>query len=340
MPLFEPVIAERYFKPMLQALEHAPLSLREECVSAAGLTSADSFSPTAAITVARFEAMLEVILRHPKYGAFGFDVGARLNLMDHGPLAPALLRCKTLDERIKLQASYSRIITPVFSLSYQRFADCAELIARPAAPFKPVGLKTVLEIIAVSFQTNLPSHLLDPLRPYHIHMPIDPPAHIARYKALTGVQFHFLKSGMPELRMVFPESMLKIPLRTSNESQPLDEREHLDLLKSQIGRTTLCSEWARLILTEAEACQPTAQELADLLSVSRRTFERALTAEGVNYRDLARQVRHERACKQLTNPELSLSQIAYHLGYSDLAAFSRAFSAMAGANPSQYRKSL
>ncbi len=340
MPLFEPVIAERYFKPMLQALEHAPQSFREECVAAAGLTSADSFSPTAAITVDRFEAMLEVILQRPEYSAFGFDVGARLNVMDHGPLGPALLRCKTLDERIRLQAGYSRIITPVFSLSYQRFSDRAELIARPAAPFKPMGLRTILEIIAISFHSNLPSHLLDPLRPYHIHMPIGLPAHIARYKALTGVQFQFLKTGMPELKMVFPEAMLNIPLRTSSAYAAQDERRHLDLLKSQIGRTARCSEWARLILTEAEACQPTAQELADLLSVSRRTFERALTAEGVKYRDLARQVRHERACKQLTNPALSLSQIAYNLGYGELAAFSRAFSALAGTSASEYRKNL
>jgi AraC-like DNA-binding protein len=251
-----------------------------------------------------------------------------------------MLRCQTLDARIKLQASYSRIMTPVFSLTYQRFADRAELVARPAAPFKPLGLKTILEIIAVSFHSNLPPHLLNPLKPYHIYISIEPPPYLARYKALTGVQFHFLKSGMPELRLVFPDAMLGIPLRTSSEQPPADEREQLDLLKSQIGRTTKCSEWARLILTEAEACQPTAQELADLLSISRRTFERALMAEGVSYRELSRQVRHTRACQQMANPELSLSQIAYHLGYSDLAAFSRAFSALAGSSPSEFRKAL
>ncbi len=338
MPLFEPVIAERYFKPMLEALESAPTWLREACVAASGLTSANSFSPTAAITVDRFEAMLELVSQLPQYSAFAFDVGARLNMLDHGPLGPALLRCKTLDERIRLQAGYSRIITPVFSLNYHRFADRAELIARPAAPFKPIGLRTILEIIAVSFHSNLPSHLLNPLKPYHIHMPIDPPAHLPRYRALAGVQFHFLKTGMPELKMVFPRWMLNIPLGTSIDSGDQEERRHLDLLKRQIGRATRCSEWARLILSEAEACQPTAQELADLLSVSKRTFERSLEAEGVKYRDLARQVRHERACRQLANPNLSLSQIAHHLGYSDLAAFSRAFSAMSGHSPSKFRK--
>lgn len=337
MPLFEPVIAERYFKPMLQALESAPPWLREACVAASGLTSASSFSPTAAITVDRFEAMLEVVSQRPEYSAFAFDVGARLHMMDHGPLGPALLRCKTLDERIRLQASYSRIITPVFSLSYQRVADHVELIVRPAAPFKPIGLRTVLEIIAVSFHSNLPSHLLNPLKPYHVHMPIDPPAHLHRYKALAGVQFHFLKTGMPELKMIFPQAMLNIRLGTNSVAEAQDERRHLDLLKRQIGRATRCSEWARLILTEAEACQPTAQELADLLNVSKRTFERSLTAEGVKYRDLARQVRHERARRQLANPDLSLSQIAHHLGYSDLASFSRAFSAMCGISPRKFR---
>jgi AraC-like DNA-binding protein len=92
-----------------------------------------------------------------------------------------------------------------------------------------------------------------------------------------------------------------------------------------------------LVLREAEGCQPTREELAELLNVSRATLVRRLAAEGNTLRELGNRIRHQRACTLLRNSGQAISQIAYRLGYGDVANFSHAFRALCGISPSDYR---
>lgn len=340
MPLFEPVFPQRYFAPMLKALESAPAPLRRACENAAGLREGSALQPNLPISFDRFEAMLEVILAEPGFADFGFSAGLRMRVLDHGPLVPALVRCRTLEERLRLQARYYRLITPVLSLHYTRHADRGEFVCRPTAPIKPIGLRTLFEMYAIAGYANFPDHLLDPMAPCHVYLPMEEPAYVARYQALKAVRFHFVRTGLPELRFVFPDTMLTKPLQDVRMDAPSDGAQPLGELLQRVNRSPRVSEWARLLLLEAEACQPTADELAGLLSVSRKTFERALAAEGVHYRELTKEVRHQRACEYLRNPDIAIGHIAYRLGYSDIASFSHAFRSMAGCSPSEHRKRL
>jgi AraC-like DNA-binding protein len=103
-------------------------------------------------------------------------------------------------------------------------------------------------------------------------------------------------------------------------------------------------EWVSMKLRHAEDCQPTLAELAKMRNVSTRTFNRYLTKESTTFRDLSLRVRYQRACELLRDGHLSVSQIAYTLGYSDLANFSRSFKKACGLSPSayqdQYRRGL
>jgi AraC-like DNA-binding protein len=65
-----------------------------------------------------------------------------------------------------------------------------------------------------------------------------------------------------------------------------------------------------------------------------------LKAEGVGYRQVLDQTRHELAEQLVREKRYSLSQIAYLLGFSDQANFSRAFKRWTGETPSAYRGSV
>ncbi|QRM32082.1 helix-turn-helix transcriptional regulator [Microvirga sp. VF16] len=83
----------------------------------------------------------------------------------------------------------------------------------------------------------------------------------------------------------------------------------------------------------------TAAMVASLYSVSRRTLHRHLKAEGRTFRQVANEVRCEIACTLLTKTNLSFSQIAEVLNYSEHGAFSRAFRRWSGQTPSAWRSS-
>ena len=79
-------------------------------------------------------------------------------------------------------------------------------------------------------------------------------------------------------------------------------------------------------------------EIAELLAMSERSLTRQLGAAGTSYSELLTRVQSDRAGNLLRNPALSISQIAYRLGYSEPAAFTRAFTRWTGQSPLKWRQ--
>jgi AraC-like DNA-binding protein len=80
-----------------------------------------------------------------------------------------------------------------------------------------------------------------------------------------------------------------------------------------------------------------AGEIARRLGVSQRTFNRCLAAEGVTFSGVLESLRVDLARRYLADKELSISQIAWLLGYREVSAFTHAFKKWNGQTPSQAR---
>ena len=73
------------------------------------------------------------------------------------------------------------------------------------------------------------------------------------------------------------------------------------------------------------------------LGYSRQTLYRRLKAEGVTYEQLLDGLRRRLALPLVRQEGLSVKEAAYRLGFSDPAAFSRAFKRWTGSSPSGMR---
>ena len=93
----------------------------------------------------------------------------------------------------------------------------------------------------------------------------------------------------------------------------------------------------RLVLGRLTNGAPTAGDVADALGIGERTLARRLTAEGAPFRQLVDELRLDLARSYLADPELSLAQVAYLLGYADQSAFSNAFKRWTGRSPRRFR---
>ena len=83
----------------------------------------------------------------------------------------------------------------------------------------------------------------------------------------------------------------------------------------------------------------TVQGVAELLRVDRSTLFRACKSElGLSPKELVEEVRFKRALKLLTNPQLSIKQVALACGISDQCYFSKAFRKRFQLSPGQWRK--
>ena len=73
------------------------------------------------------------------------------------------------------------------------------------------------------------------------------------------------------------------------------------------------------------------------LGMSRQTLYRRLKSEGVTFEEILEAKRRQLAIRYLGLDRVSVKAAAYKLGFSDPAAFSRAFKRWTGTSPSQFR---
>lgn len=73
--------------------------------------------------------------------------------------------------------------------------------------------------------------------------------------------------------------------------------------------------------------------IANMLEVSRWTLSRKLKAEGITFERVLDELRHRMALHYLDGKKVSVNETAYLVGFSEAAAFSRAFKRWTGTSP-------
>lgn len=337
MALYQPTIPIRYSTMLLAYLRELQPQAMAEALLAAEITESCFDEPNASLTMNQFGALLAETARLSGRTDIGFELGRRITLSEHGALGVLMLGCANLDESLRLVARFYRLITPSFFLHYRRQPEYGELLYVPAAGMSTTTLQAFNEIHAVSCHLQLAALLSGQLQAYDIYLPMDAPVHAQRYRELLPARFHFGTQPLPQVRVVIPAGQLDQPFLPDELQDRGAIKARLSELQQGVCKASCCSEWVILMLREAVGCQPTLEELAELLSMSPRTLTRKLTAEGYNFRHLASRIRWQRACVLLREGQQPIAQIAYRLGYTDQANFSNAFRQACGLSPRAYR---
>lgn len=113
-------------------------------------------------------------------------------------------------------------------------------------------------------------------------------------------------------------------------------------LKSRRSLDSSTDDFASLVREQVRSLMkdrvPTVSEVTSSLGISDNEFQKKLRTQSLVFRDLVKAVRQEMALHYLNNDDLSLTEIAFRLGYSELSAFSRAFRSWTGQSPQRYRR--
>jgi AraC-like DNA-binding protein len=82
------------------------------------------------------------------------------------------------------------------------------------------------------------------------------------------------------------------------------------------------------------------ERVARSLAMSESAFQKKLKIAGTSYQEVLDSTRTELAKHYLSDPEMSVDEVAYMLGFSDCSNFTRAFRRWLGISPRDYRNSL
>jgi len=322
----------RYFVQFLDCVESLGVE-RDAVLRAARMRPLED--PKAQVTLRQVEALFAAAERLSDRMDLGFEFGRRVKVTSHDILGYALLTSPTLRDALRLLANYQRLINPAFTLDIHRRANHVDLVYRPAMPLSHRAMRILEETIAVSNLHEFHGLLQRELPPTDVHFSISRPTHAARYRDL-GLVRPYWGDLLPGLRMSLDATLLNRPLTLADPRAMQAAEERCAAMMRSARGSRRWSDWCRMMLREAEDCQPSLEQLARFVNISARTLGRYLDAENTGFRRLSLQVRTERAQHMLRDGRHSVTQVAYRLGYSDVASFIRSFSDQTGRTPGAY----
>lgn len=116
-------------------------------------------------------------------------------------------------------------------------------------------------------------------------------------------------------------------------------------LKSYPKQDDFVAQVRAVLDQNLQAAEPNAAAIARVLRLSERTLRRRLREHGCSLREITHELRRQRALTLVRDAQLTVSEIAQRCGFSDGAAFARAFRRWTGLSPveairAQRRQSL
>jgi AraC-like DNA-binding protein len=109
------------------------------------------------------------------------------------------------------------------------------------------------------------------------------------------------------------------------------------LLKSLESSKTIKGRVESLLMPILHTGEASVDVIACKMGVSRPTLFRRLKAEGTTFKQVLDELRHKLSLHYLSGKKVSVNEIAYLVGFSDAAAFSRAFKRWTGQSPRAVR---
>lgn len=137
----------------------------------------------------------------------------------------------------------------------------------------------------------------------------------------------------------FDASWLQLPIVQNSQSlQEFMAQVPTVLVVKYRDQASLSERIRRMLRRHLSGELPSLEQVSDALAMTPQTLRRRLRDEGQGYQAIKDNLRRDTAIEYLSQPELTLADIAGRLGFSEASTFHRAFKGWTGLSPGAYRQ--
>lgn len=310
---------------------------REELLAQAGIDPVLLEDLDARIPLTQHAALLRTAKTMCNDPAFALHYGEAVNLAEVSVVGLIGYACETMfDAFVQLQR-YSRLMMD-FGLGMQpRFALASEPDGlwlednRPDPNSTPELTETVFAQMVSGTRRFGDTPFVLAVEVTHAE-----PGYAHEYERVLGAPVNF---GCARNRMRIDEDWLTRRVEAQPKYAFAILARHADEMLAELDRLdSFAARVEQMLLAKLHTGDVGIATMAAQLGLSRDTLYRRLKGEGVTYEGLVAAVRHRMALDYLAGDRVSVSETAYLLGFSDPAAFSRAFRRWTGRSPRDYRR--
>jgi AraC-like DNA-binding protein len=298
-----------------------------------GIDGAKAANPDWRVQHADFNRLMNRCVELTGEEVFGLQAAEQLQPQVLHALGLAWLSSDTVYDGLKRLVRFGKLVSTTLDLGLREEGDVVhiDLGSNVAIDnFAPANRDYGVGMIVRMSQMTLGEFLA----PISVAIERPAPAQPERWEYMLSSRVEF---NAPSTSITWSRADIMEPLLTGDPALArVNDEQTQAYLDSFLAQTT-SREVVDKIIERLPDGPPNQQQIADSLHVSNRTLQRKLKEEGTSFMDLLQDTRLQLARKYLRQPNRSVVETSYLLGFSEPSTFSRAFKRWTGVAPIEFR---
>ncbi|MDN3640933.1 AraC family transcriptional regulator [Simiduia curdlanivorans] len=315
-----------------QELESRGLDARRY-FRACGLDSAKMSEAGARYPTAAMTQLWTLCIEQTGDAGFGAAVGARWNATTFHALGMAWLASSSLQDGLARFGRYGRLIADALSIDVSESGAVIRMTLNADGRAHPAAIDAAMAAL-VRMCRLLVGEGFTPLAIELVSVTAEKSTALADY-VQCPIHYQAVSNCV-----LFDRADVMRSLPTGNAALGQANDAVALAYLSSLDKSQWSARVIKVIDDALAAGKVTEANVAEALNSSVRNLQRKLADEKTSFGALYENLRKEKASQYLAIGKLSLNEIAYLLGFSDPANFTRAFKRWYGQAPSVYRKVL
>jgi AraC-like DNA-binding protein len=311
-------------------IEVAPLLRR------AGLSEHDLENRQRRISANAQAKFLECAAEALGDSAFGLHLAQQANLREAGVLFYVTSAARTLGETLPLYERYCRIVNEAVRVKPLRIQN-GLIVEINFVGLSRHHFRHNAEFILAANLKGMRENVGRNIRPIGVTFAHPRNSNLQEFERFFGCPVEY---GSASDQWSFSNETLAVPLISGDPYLLQTLQPFCDQAARE--RNTAAETLRSSVENEAQKLLPhgkaNRQAVARALAMSERTLSRRLAEEGTSYEEIVEQLRRSLAFQYINAPSISVSQIAWLLGYEGATSFNHAFVRWTGRSPSSVRK--
>ncbi len=313
----------------------------EKIVAACGLGGSDG-AIVDDVSVSDFVRLLATASEQLNDPLFGLRVGRIMQPIHFAGYGLGLCACRTLRQTAAQTMRFESLSHDLARTELLEEGEMAFL--RWRSPWQGLeGFRHVCDLVAAAFRSQSEWLVGMALPRAEVDFVHDAPsdATLDEYETLLGAKLRF---GAPTFEARFPRIWLDLPV-TNADTELFAElsriaEQRLATRKRETNERPIIRATRERILERLSRGRPSLPEVAESLGLTKRSLQRRLADENVSFSNLLDEVRREIVPRYLREKELSLTEIAFLLGFSEQSTFNHTFRQWFSMTPNAWRSQI
>jgi AraC-like DNA-binding protein len=308
-----------------------------ESIAIAGLSSDELRDPDALVDYESLLRLWEVMLARFPGRSLGLDYASYLTPRNLGVLGYACSHCRDLGGALELYARYCRLADPRLVVTVERGEGQARVTLHHEPRVEAMAEPIEMMIAALAYTARRMNPSMPPPDEVCFRHPRRHP--LPRYEQVFEAPVRF-EAGFAGV--VFPQASLALPILGADLFMGKYLQQQVEALERTRRPPPAGQPLDARVREAIDGGLPSGATdqaaVARALGLSSRSLQRGLQVLGTSFSEQLDAVRRARSLQLLRDPELSVREIAFMLGYADPRAFYRSFRRWTGHTPAEHRR--